>query len=253
MSDAKLPLPLLLTWHCALTGWLNTCLMCGCALWNHALACYHLVLLYSYACCCRLSLPPQSSLLLQLAALCCCCCCGWPPAVCRLVVDEDVRTVLQLQEDTDMAYFSLDLAPIKARCEERGDINHVRHRIRDFDPFSLRMELPGAVALLAQQAAAAGGTSYVHCTAGLGRAPAVALAWMWWYKGYGLEEAYELLTGKRPCKPKTAAIRAAAADILFGAMHTRVTLAVHRRGFAKEIQVSGPGGWLVWWRLADLC
>ncbi len=35
---------------------------------------------------------------------------------------------------------------------------------RDFDPFSLRMELPGAVAALAQNAEANGGTAYVHCT-----------------------------------------------------------------------------------------
>lgn len=38
----------------------------------------------------------------------------------------------------------------------------------DFDPFSLRMELPGAVAALAQSAAANGGTSYVHCTGAVG-------------------------------------------------------------------------------------
>ena len=125
----------------------------------------------------------------------------------------------------------------------------------DFDPFSLRMELPGAVAALAQSAAANGGTSYVHCTglagwlagqqpahcfacspgmaphppdalapqdtapssphasavrpprlpacflrcvaaAGLGRAPATALGYMWWFKGWHLEDAYEHLTGK---------------------------------------------------------
>lgn len=36
----------------------------------------------------------------------------------------------------------------------------------DFDPFSLRRELPGAVAALAQAASANGGTSYVHCTGG---------------------------------------------------------------------------------------
>eukprot|EP00887_Chlorella_sp_A99_P006117 scaffold22.g6117.t1 len=171
-------------------------------------------------------------------------CLQTPEDVDRLVESEDVRTVLQLQEDSDMAYFSLDLAPIKSRVEERGDVAHVRHRIRDFDPFSLRMELPGAVALLARQAAESGGTSYIHCTAGLGRAPAVALAYMWWYKGYSLEDAFELLTGLRPCSPKTAAIRAAAADVLFGAMHTRVTLAVHRRGLAQEILVAGLDvGW----------
>ena len=141
---------------------------------------------------------------------------------------EGVRTVMCLQEDTDMAYFSLDVVPIQARarreegrcigehagwllaccrahalstwgatlalqlpppppppqerCAARGDVAHVRHRIRDFDPFSLRMELPGAVAALARSAQAQGGTAYVHCTAGLGRAPATALAYMWWFK-----------------------------------------------------------------------
>lgn len=30
--------------------------------------------------------------------------------------------------------------------------------------------------------------------AGLGRAPATALAWMWWFKGWHLEDAYEHLT-----------------------------------------------------------
>ena len=31
--------------------------------------------------------------------------------------------------------------------------------------------------------------------AGLGRAPATALAWMWWFKDWHLDEAYEHLTG----------------------------------------------------------
>ena len=72
-----------------------------------------------------------------------------------------------------MEYFDLDLLPIRARCKERGDVNHVRQPIRDFDPFSLRVELPRAVALLARKAAIQGGTSYVHCTAG---APPLACA-----------------------------------------------------------------------------
>ena len=52
------------------------------------------------------------------------------PAACRVAEREGVRTVLCLQEDSDMAYFSLDLAPILQRCAARGDVDHVRHRIR---------------------------------------------------------------------------------------------------------------------------
>ncbi len=41
---------------------------------------------------------------------------------------------MHVQEDTDMAYFNLDLQPILDRCKQRGDIKHVRFPIHDFDP-----------------------------------------------------------------------------------------------------------------------
>ena len=50
--------------------------------------------------------------------------------LCRIAEGEGVRTVMCLQEDSDMAYFSLDISPILQRCSSRGDINHVRHSIR---------------------------------------------------------------------------------------------------------------------------
>lgn len=48
---------------------------------------------------------------------------------CRLAA-AGVGTVFCLQEDSDMAYFSLDINPIITRCQERGDIKHVRFPIR---------------------------------------------------------------------------------------------------------------------------
>lgn len=53
-------------------------------------------------------------------------------------------TIISLQQDVDMEYFSLDLAPVMARCAERG-VGHVRFPIRDFDPTDLRRKLPDAV------------------------------------------------------------------------------------------------------------
>lgn len=50
----------------------------------------------------------------------------------------DAVTAVSLQEDSDMAYFNLDITAIQARCAERGDIKHVRFPIRDFDPYDLR-------------------------------------------------------------------------------------------------------------------
>ncbi len=33
-----------------------------------------------------------------------------------------------------MAYFDLDVNPILERCKQRGDVQHVRHRIRCATP-----------------------------------------------------------------------------------------------------------------------
>lgn len=162
----------------------------------------------------------------------------------KLAEREGVRTVLCLQETSDQDWFSLDIAPIRERCSQRGDIQHLRHAIRDFDPFSLRRRLPSAVALLARNAETNGGTAYVHCTAGLGRAPATALAYMWWIKGIPLDQAHADLTSKRPCCPKLSAIREAAVDILYGEGPVPVTLGVLRRGTAQVVEVAGLDiGW----------
>jgi protein-tyrosine phosphatase len=46
---------------------------------------------------------------------------------------------------------------------------------RDFDAFDLRLRLPAVVSKLHKLANCNGGVTYIHCTAGLGRAPAVAV------------------------------------------------------------------------------
>ena len=59
---------------------------------------------------------------------------------------------------------------------------------RDFDPNSLREELPKAVCGL-QRAISEGKTVYVHCTAGLGRAPAVVIAYLFWFHGMNVSHS----------------------------------------------------------------
>jgi hypothetical protein len=46
---------------------------------------------------------------------------------------------------------------------------------RDFDAFDLRLRLPAVVSKLHKLVNCNGGVTYIHCTAGLGRAPAVAV------------------------------------------------------------------------------
>ncbi|CAN1788693.1 Phosphoglucan phosphatase LSF2, chloroplastic [Linum perenne] len=50
------------------------------------------------------------------------------------------------------------------------------------------------------------GRVYVHCTAGLGRAPAVIIAYMFWFCDMNLNTAYDTLTSKRPCGPNKRSI-----------------------------------------------
>ncbi|XP_047963845.1 phosphoglucan phosphatase LSF2, chloroplastic [Salvia hispanica] len=126
--------------------------------------------------------------------------------------EENVAYILNLQQDSDVAYWGIDLRSIIKRCEEVG-IRHMRRPAKDFDPDSLRNGLPKAVSSLEWAISEGKGRVYVHCTAGLGRAPAVAIAYMFWFCNMDLDTAYKALTSKRPCGPNRRAIRGATYDL----------------------------------------
>jgi hypothetical protein len=101
----------------------------------------------------------------------------------------------------------------------------------------LRQKLPKAVTALAKAHDPRNGIAYIHCTAGLGRAPATALAYMYWLRGWQLPEALEALTSKRRCSPRVEAIRAATADLLTDSRPCQLTVGIRRRGTAQTFQV----------------
>ncbi|KAK8355613.1 hypothetical protein V6Z12_A05G302200 [Gossypium hirsutum] len=113
-----------------------------------------------------------------------------PEDIDHLKQEEKVAYILNLQQDND-----------------------IETPARDFDPDSLRNILPKAVSSLEWAIAEGKGRVYVHCTAGLGRAPAVAIAYMFWFCGMNLNTAFEALTSKRPCGPNKRAIRGATYDL----------------------------------------
>ncbi|KAK3228381.1 hypothetical protein Dsin_000262 [Dipteronia sinensis] len=127
-----------------------------------------------------------------------------------------VKTIFCVQQNSDLEYFGVDIRAIQQYAGTYDDIQHLRAEIRDFDSFDLRMRLPAVISKLYKAINRNGGIAYVHCTAGLGRAPAVALAYMFWVQGYKLSEANSLLLSKRSCCPKLDAIKSATADILTG-------------------------------------
>jgi len=131
----------------------------------------------------------------------------------RLARDEGVTHLVNLQQDKDIAYWGINYDEIRAAAEEES-VTILRHPARDFDPDSLRNSLPAAVAAV-DAVVRGGGRAYVHCTAGLGRAPGVGIAYLYWCEGLGsLDEAYEYLTERRPCGPKREAVRGATHDLL---------------------------------------
>ncbi|MEW5302476.1 MAG: hypothetical protein WDW38_002367 [Sanguina aurantia] len=125
---------------------------------------------------------------------------------------EGITAVLNLQQDHDPVFWNVKLEDVVAACAAAG-IKHVRRPAKDFDPHSLRKTLPSAVPVVKKEMER-GGRVYVHCTAGLGRAPAVCIAYLYWVHGLQLGEAYDFLTAKRPCGPKKDAIRGATYDVM---------------------------------------
>ncbi|CAN6302627.1 unnamed protein product [Urochloa humidicola] len=153
-----------------------------------------------------------------------------------------VRTIFCLQQDSDLEYFGVNIRAIQDYCLQFKDIEHCRAEIRDFDAFDLRLRLPAVVSKLHKLVNCNGGVTYIHCTAGLGRAPAVALAYMFWILGYSLNEGHQLLQSKRACFPKLEAIKLATADILTGLSKNTITL--KWEGDSSSVEISGLDiGW----------
>ncbi|XP_042487004.1 phosphoglucan phosphatase DSP4, amyloplastic isoform X2 [Macadamia integrifolia] len=154
-----------------------------------------------------------------------------------------VKTIFCLQQDSDLEYFGVDISAIQQYAKQFDDIQHLRARIRDFDAFDLRLRLPAVVSKLYKAINRNGGVTYIHCTAGLGRAPATALAYMFWVQGYKLSEGHSLLLSKRPCFPKLDAIKSATADILTGLAKKHVTL-MWEGNNCSSVEISGLDiGW----------
>ncbi len=111
-------------------------------------------------------------------------------------VETRVSAILSVQHDECLEKLGIDYAAY-VRYGRRIGLAMERWPLRDFDPADQRRGLPAAVGglhgLLRQ-----GHRVYVHCTAGLNRAPLVVLAYLTLVEGASLEEAMTLLLRARP-------------------------------------------------------
>lgn len=118
-----------------------------------------------------------------------------------------ITAVLNLQTDADMKALRVQWGKLEKHYARR-DMTLYRHPIRDFDPEDLTRQIRDAVAQVGNLEAV-GHRVYIHCTAGVGRAPAVAVGHLAWNLGWSLDNAYQFVIERRDCDPYIEAIREA--------------------------------------------
>lgn len=116
-----------------------------------------------------------------------------------------VTAVLNLQTDEDLHRLGLRPDAIERACHER-DLVLRRWPVTEFDEEALATLVEGAVAAL-DDLLNAGHRVYLHCNAGMERAPSVAIAYLAWRADWLLEDAYRHVTGQRACNPRIEVLR----------------------------------------------
>ena len=119
------------------------------------------------------------------------------PADLRRIRDgAGVSAVFSLQHDDCHAYWSIDYDQMCSAGEDLA-LEVDRCAIRDFDIPDMRRRLPVAVSALARLLSQ-GHRTYVHCTAGLGRAPLTVLGYLTLVERQDPEDAIQLILKGRP-------------------------------------------------------
>lgn len=125
---------------------------------------------------------------------------AWLRDACR------IAAVISLQDDLDLERKGLRLSALRSAYTEAG-IALERFPITDGDAASLCAVLDEVVATLHGRLAAAQRV-YLHCNAGLNRAPSVAVAYLHRHRGLSLDQACAAVKAQRPCVPYMRALRA---------------------------------------------
>ena len=140
----------------------------------------------------------------------------------RVAGETGATALLSLQHDECRRHFRIDYAAHLAHGWA-ADLVMVNAPMRDFDPPDQRRNLPKAVRRLVGLLAA-GHRVYVHCTAGINRAPLTVLAYLTFVECQPFEEALAVLTNGRPgCEPTWEAYHGSREDLL---LNTRENIAL---------------------------
>jgi atypical dual specificity phosphatase len=104
--------------------------------------------------------------------------------------------LMSMQCDKCRAALGIDLEDQRRHAERRG-LAFVNAPMRDFDVEDQRRRLTAGVRCLARLLRA-GHKVYIHCTAGINRAPLTVLGYLTWVEGLPADDALALLRSGRP-------------------------------------------------------
>ena len=107
-----------------------------------------------------------------------------------------INAVLNVQTNKDLEYRQLDINILR-KYASKYNINIERYPIEDFSQDELYQKLKVAGDLL-NNLIKKGKNVYVHCTAGIGRAPSVVIIYLVLYQNYSINDAVELCKEYRP-------------------------------------------------------
>ena len=123
-----------------------------------------------------------------------------------------VTAVLSLQTDADLRERRQDWSTLEMSYRNLY-IHAQRVPMRDFDYNNQRRVLPEAVRVLAKLLSS-GHTVYLHCNAGLGRSPLVAMAYFYWCRSLSYENAIIHVENRRSCSPMKDLLEVTRQDLL---------------------------------------
>jgi len=126
----------------------------------------------------------------------------------RLRREAGITAVLNIHTDDDMRSVSLDFPPLEAHYKTRTVI--LRRSPMVEEQLELRAKLCAAIQAL-DELLAEGHVVYLHCTAGIGRAPTVAIGYLHDCLGWELKDAVAHVKLRRQCAPHLEALRLALA------------------------------------------
>ena len=127
----------------------------------------------------------------------------------RLRREAGITAVLNIHTDDDMRAVNLDFLPLEAHYKTCPIV--LRRTPMIEEQVELRDKLWSAIRALSELLAE-GHTVYLHCTAGIGRAPTVAIGYLHTCLGWELDEAIAHVKERRQCAPHLEALRYAIAD-----------------------------------------